>query len=167
MSSNTEQRCISDWKKFPEYFKNYNNIIVKQPDNCSTLFADDIVCIVIAILKKSKEEDLFFQLKKSKNSIYLRARDELSGCIYFYSDKNNGVIVFQRRFGCSVQFSNFYDEIKSIMINDYPDIFKTKFKSIPSVQNSYFEFISPSNKTLVCCNPCIITMPSSTPIKNT
>jgi hypothetical protein len=121
---------FSNWKSLPVYFEKNSIIVVTCPPCYSDLLAEDIVNIVIDSLKKSEEKDLSFQLKSSGNSIVLRAINQLSCRIHFFSKKENGIIEFQKRFGCSIQFLHFYTKIKSIMMKDYPDFFSKTLNTI-------------------------------------
>jgi hypothetical protein len=121
---------FSNWKTLPVYFEKNSIIVVTCPPCCSDLLAEDIVNMVIYSLKKSEEKDISFQLKSSGNSIVLRAINQLNCHINFFSNKENGIIEFQKQFGCSIQFLHFYTKIKSIMMKDYPDIFSKTCNTI-------------------------------------
>lgn len=130
MDNPTHQKTIySNWKLLPVYFEKNSSIVATQPTGFS-LSAKDVVNMIKRSLEKSQEKYLSFELKPSGNSIVLRARDQLSCCIHFYNENGNGIIEFQRRFGCGFQFCNFYNEVKSIMMNDYPDIFSVAFNTV-------------------------------------
>jgi len=167
MDNPTNQTTIySTWKNLPVYFDKNSSIVATQPTGCS-LTAKDVVNMIVRSLEKSDEKDLSFELKPSGNSIVLRARDQLSVSIRFYSKNGNGIIEFQRRFGCAVQFSHFYIKVKSILMNDYPDIFSVAFNTVAKPllkpvpfsflqEDAKFEFTPPVDSTMKCCSPCAI-----------
>lgn len=183
MDNHTHQTTIySNWKKLPVYFEKNSSIVATQPTGCS-LSANDVVNMIVRSLEKSEEKDLSFTLKPNGNSIVLRAINQLSCRIHFYSENGNGIIEFQRRFGCVVQFCHFYTEVKSILMNDYPDIFSVAFNTVAkpllkpfpfsflqenvfkkvSFEDAKYEFTPPVASTMKCCSPCLIPVPPSTP----
>jgi hypothetical protein len=134
---------FSSWKKRPSFVFN-NTIIIATNSNNGLLTAADVVTMIVRSLEKSVQEDLSFELKPSGKSIVLRARNQLIGCIHFYSENGTGIIQFQKLWGDVVQFHHFYIEVKSILMNDHPDIFSVDFNKVapPLVNNSLpFSFL--------------------------
>lgn len=183
MDKPTHQTTIySIWEKLPVYFEKNSSIVATQPTGCS-LSTKDVVHMIVRSLTKSQEKDLSFMLKESGNSIRLSAINQLSCRIHFFSDNDKGIIEFQRRFGCVVQFCHFYTEVKSILMNDYPDIFSVAFNTVAkpllkpfpfsflqenvfkkvSFENAKYEFTPPVASTMKCCSPCLVPVPPSTP----
>ena len=125
MDSFKVQPKFSNWKECPIYIEPYSSFDVN-----SKLTEENIIDIVKKSLEKSKHADLSFKLKPNGYTFVLCASNELRCRIHFFKKGDKGIIEFQKRYGCIIQFVNFYKEVKSIMMNDYPYIFNAMFNNI-------------------------------------
>jgi hypothetical protein len=122
--ANFKQTNFSNWKKCPNYIEPYSSFEINSD------LSEDITNIVKNSLEKSDQEDLSFELKPNGYTFVLSTSNQLRFRIHFFKKGEKGIIEFQRRFGCVIQFFHFYNKVKSIMMNDYPDIFNPLFNKI-------------------------------------